>query len=593
MTALPINRAHLHRRYRDGASAITIVDECLARLAACDDPGIFIHTLPACRIREIAAALPPFDPLHCPLWGLPFAIKDNIDLAGVPTTAGCPAYAYTPTDSAPVVARLLAAGAIPIGKTNLDQFATGLVGVRTPHPIPRNAFDPARVPGGSSSGSAVAVARGIVAFALGTDTAGSGRIPAGLNNIVGLKPSVGLVSTRGVVPACRTLDCVSIFTLDVADARAVLDCVAGYDDRDHFARRVSLQSADTPVRRIAVPRPDDLAFFGDNHAAAAWTAAARRLAALDVEVAELDMTPFFAVARLLYEGPWVAERRAAVGRFLDTDAGAVHPVTRRILEGAARYSAVDTFEAFYRLAELRRQCERALADVDVLAVPTAPIFPRIADLEADPIGPNSRLGTYTNFVNLLDLAAIAVPGPFRRDDLPAGVTLIGRAGSDHVLARLAQRFFPGIGGVAEAATTTRSSRQTDRLEIAVVGAHMQGMPLNGELTRLGARLGRRTRTTADYRLYALAGGPPFRPGLLRVADGAGGPIDVEVWEIGAEGFGRLVAAIPAPLGIGTLRLADGTAPKGFLVEPEGLAGAKDITALGGWRAYVVGLAATA
>jgi allophanate hydrolase len=438
--------AVLHDRYRSGTSPLTVVEESLARLAAVGDPGIFIEVLPASRLRDAAASLPPFDPDRYPLWGVPFAIKDNIDLAGVPTTAACPAYAFTPANSATVVERLIAAGALPLGKTNLDQFATGLVGVRSPYPPPRNAFDAARVPGGSSSGSAVAVAQGIVTFALGTDTAGSGRVPAGLNNIVGLKPSLGLLSTRGVVPACRTLDCVSIFAPDVASARRVLDCAAGYDERDAYSRRVRMSS--TPVRRIAVPRPEDLLFFGDGHAAAAWEAARARLAKLEASFTTIDLSPFFAVARLLYEGPWVAERRAAVGRFMDEHPDKLHPVTRSILAQADRFTAVDTFKALYRLAELRRDCERALETCDAIAVPTAPIFPTLAELAEDPIVPNSRLGTYTNFVNLLDLAAIAVPGPFRSDGLPAGVTFIGRAGSDDALAEIAARFFPGTGGVA-------------------------------------------------------------------------------------------------------------------------------------------------
>lgn len=449
MTSLPLTRASLHRRYREGTSPLAIVGECLDRLAAVGDPGIFIHVLAKERIQSYVTALPPFDPEAYPLWGLPFAIKDNIDLANVPTTAACPAFAYTPTESAPVVAALIKAGAIPVGKTNLDQFATGLVGVRTPYPVPRNVFDATRVPGGSSSGSAVAVAQGIVTFSLGTDTAGSGRVPAALNNLVGLKPSLGLLSTRGVVPACRTLDCVSIFATDVAGARAVLGAATGYDEQDPYSRR--LTDDDTPIRRIAIPRADDLHFFGDIAAAAAWRAAVAHLKTLDVTVTAIDLGPFFDVARLLYEGPWVAERRAAVGRLMDEQPAALHPVTRAILGQADRYDAVATFNALYRLAALRRRCESALAGVDALAVPTTPIFPTLAELASDPIGPNSRLGTYTNFVNLLDLAALAVPGPFRSDGLPAGLTLIGRAGSDRALAILGERFFAGVGGAATGA----------------------------------------------------------------------------------------------------------------------------------------------
>lgn len=445
MSMAPIHRAALHDRYRAGTSPLEVVDDVLARVAAADDPGIFLHTETQGRLRDLARALPPFDPVRYPLWGLPFAIKDNIDLAGVPTTAACPAYAYVPAESATVVERLVAAGALPIGKTNLDQFATGLVGVRTPHAVPKNAFDPSRVPGGSSSGSAVAVAKHLVTFSLGTDTAGSGRIPAALNNIVGLKPSVGLLSSRGVVPACRTLDCVSVFATTVSDAQIILDCAAGFDEYDAYARRITKD--ERQLLRIAVPCADDLHFFGDSAAARAWQAAVAAMASCGVETAPIDMSAFLAVARLLYEGPWVAERRAAIGQFMDEQPDALHPVTRSILEGASRYSAVDTFNAMYRLAELHRAAELVFAPFDAIAVPTAPVFPTLSDLAADPIGPNSRLGTYTNFVNLLDLAAIAVPGPFRTDGLPAGLTLIGRAGSDHALARLAARYFPATGGV--------------------------------------------------------------------------------------------------------------------------------------------------
>lgn len=441
---VPLTRTNLHRAYGAGARPADVVARIHDRLAALGDPGILIHVVPLATAAERARALPPFDPVRLPLWGVPFVVKDNIDLAGAPTTAACPDFAYRPDADATAVSLLTQAGAIVIGKANLDQFATGLVGVRSPYPAPRNPFDATRVPGGSSSGSAVAVAQGLATFALGTDTAGSGRIPAAFNNLVGLKPSLGAVSARGVVPACRTLDCVSIFSLDVADARAVFEVLARPDPGDPYSRALAQRTA--PIRRIAVPREEDLLFFGDDRMAGAWTASAGLLREAGLDVVSIDMTPFFAVARLLYEGPWVAERRAAVGSFMDERPDALHPVTRAILSGADRYSAVDTFNAFYRLAELKRVCMRALEGIDALAVPTAPIFPTLAELEADPIGPNSRLGTYTNFVNLLDLAAIAIPGPFREDGLPAGSTLIGRAGSDLALATLAARLFPGVGG---------------------------------------------------------------------------------------------------------------------------------------------------
>lgn len=448
MASFTLDVASLHAFYRAGGSVETVVDAVLARIAAVGDPGIFLATLDRAAMLVQASGLPAFDPQAFPLWGVPFAVKDNIDTAGMPTTAACPAFAYLPDADAAVVAALRAAGAILVGKTNLDQFATGLVGVRTPYPAPRNAFDAARVPGGSSSGSAVAVAQGIVAFALGTDTAGSGRVPAGLNHIVGLKPSLGALSTRGVVAACRSLDCVSVFARSVADARAAFDVMAGYDALDPFSR--TLPAAGKPLRRLGVPRPQDRLFFGDAMQAQAYAAALREVASLGLPMVEIDMGDFFETARLLYEGPYVAERRAAIGTFFETNARDIHPVTRAIVAGADRFSAADAFTATYRRKELARRTMAVWERIDAMVLPTAPVAPTIAELEADPIGPNSRLGTYTNFVNLLDLAALAVPGPKRADGFPAGITLVGPHGADHALAALGERIFPGTGGVADA-----------------------------------------------------------------------------------------------------------------------------------------------
>lgn len=435
----------LEAAYAGGLTPETVLRQIHARLAAIDDPAIFIDLIPLSEVLAHARALPPRDLGKYPLWGIPFAIKDNIDLAGRPTTAACPAFAYVPGEDATLVARLKAVGAIPVGKTNLDQFATGLVGVRSPYGVPRNAFDSDIVPGGSSSGSAIAVAQGLASFSLGTDTAGSGRVPAGLNNLVGLKPSLGALSTRGVVPACRTLDCVSIFALSVGDARKVFDIAAGYDAADPYSRpRVPNNSA--PMRRVGVPRNADRLFFGDTTMQAAFEAAISQFASLNVEMIDIDMSDFFAVAQLLYEGPWVAERRAAIRDFMDKHPDALHPVTRAIINKADSISATDTFVAMYRLVELRRKTEPVWSEIDALMVPTAPLAPTLTDLVADPITPNSRLGTYTNFVNLLDLAALAVPGPFRTDGFPAGVTFIAPRDSDHRLADLGARFFPGIGG---------------------------------------------------------------------------------------------------------------------------------------------------
>ncbi|MGD9868587.1 MAG: allophanate hydrolase, partial [Hyphomicrobiales bacterium] len=397
----------LHRDYAAGKPAGDAVREAFERIAEVDDPGIFIHLPPAESVIAEAEALGSFDPETRPLWGVPFAVKDNIDVAGMPTTAACPAYAYRPGQDAEVVRLLREAGALVIGKTNLDQFATGLVGTRTPYQIPRNALDPELVPGGSSSGSAVAVAQGIAAFALGTDTAGSGRVPAGLNGIVGLKPSLGALSTRGVVPACRTLDCVSIFATSVEDARAVLHVAAKFDQGDPYSR--PWQPATRAVSRVGVPRPADRQFFGDSAAESAFAATIDGIASTGAGIVELPFEPFYQVARLLYEGPWVAERYAAIESFLASNESQLHPVTRSVILQARGISAADAFKGLYRLEELRREVAALIDGVDLLCVPTAPTWYTLEQNLADPIVTNSNLGTYTNFVNLLGLCGLAIP----------------------------------------------------------------------------------------------------------------------------------------------------------------------------------------
>jgi allophanate hydrolase len=427
--------ADLQARYAAGLDPGRVVAEIYRRIAAADDPGIFISLVPETEGVAAARALGAFDPQAKPLWGVPFAIKDNIDLAGLPTTAGCPDYAYRPAENATAVSRLIAAGAIAIGKTNLDQFATGLVGVRTPYPAPRNPFDPAIVPGGSSSGSAIAVARGLVPFALGTDTAGSGRVPAGLNNIVGLKPTKGAVSTRGVVPACRSLDCVSVFALTVEDAIAVFRTISGFDPDDPYSRRMApLDSPDT--LRVGVPDAPSRRFGGDRLAKRAFHAALDDITALGVMLQEIDLGPFFEAGKLLYEGPWLAERYHAVGDFIAVRPQAVNPVVRQIISAGADLSAADAFAGLHRLVELSRATEAVWQSVDALLVPTFPRPRTVADIAADPIGANSELGTYTSFVNLLDLCALAVPGRLRDDGFPSSVTLIAPAGSDGRLAAI-------------------------------------------------------------------------------------------------------------------------------------------------------------
>jgi allophanate hydrolase len=435
---LPFDRPSLHRAFRDGTPAGAVVEESLRRIEAARDPGIFLDLVPAETRHRDAQALPPFDPERFPLWGLPCAVKDNIDVAGRPTTAGCAAFARIAEQDAPCVASLRNAGALIVGKTNLDQFATGLVGTRTPFPVPRNAISPDRVPGGSSSGSAVAVARGLVAFALGTDTAGSGRVPAALNGIVGLKPSPGAVSTRGVVPACRSLDCVSVFAAGVEDAWAVFAAISGADPLDPYSRAVAPgRPGDAPALcRVAIPDEAALQIL-EPASRIAWQAALSLLPAEGMTAEPIDFRPFADAGRMLYESALVAERAASFGSAVP--AQALHPVTRTILEGAARFTAADVFAAQHRLAGLRAQAIAVLENFDALLVPSVACFPTLAEMEADPFGPNARLGAFTNFVNLFELAAIAVPGPPRPDALPAGVTLIGRHGTDAALAATAAR----------------------------------------------------------------------------------------------------------------------------------------------------------
>ncbi|OYY75402.1 MAG: allophanate hydrolase [Gammaproteobacteria bacterium 28-57-27] len=512
-----------------------------------------------------------------PLYGVPFAVKDNIDVAGMPTTAGCPEFAYTPERDAFVVAKLKEAGAICIGKTNLDQFATGLNGTRTPFGIPHSVFNEAYVSGGSSSGSAVAVALGEVAFALGTDTAGSGRIPAGFNNLVGLKPTKGMISTSGVLPACRTLDCVSIFAHSIDDAQAALAVAAGFDSADPYSRQpqpLAYHSVN-PMPKLATFK--NLSWFGDSQQQAAWQAYVDDLAARGIVLTEIDPTPFFALAPLLYNGPWVAERLAAIFDFAQNQPEAIHPVVRGIVQSGARFSAVDTFKAEYERAALAREIQTALAPFDALVVPTSPTFPTIEAMLAEPVARNSELGTYTNFVNLADLSALAIPANFRADGLPFGVTLIAEAWAD---ARL-----EAIGRVLRQEPLRPQAKvQPDELALAVVGAHLTGMPLNGQLTSRGARLLKTTTTAASYKLYALANTTPPKPGL--VFDTAGAAIIVEVWALPRTQVADFLAEIPAPLGLGTLTLADGSTVTGFICEPRALVDAQDVTEFGGWRAYI-------
>jgi allophanate hydrolase len=597
--SLPLDLASLRHAFRiDSVRPVDVVDMALARIASDAVPGIWIQLRDAEDVRAEARALAEDGaPDRMPLYGVPFAVKDNIDVAGIPTTVACADYAYVPRRSATVVDRLRAAGALLLGKVNLDQFATGLVGVRSPYGVPPNPFDPAYVTGGSSSGSAAAVARGQVSFALATDTAGSARVPAAFNNLVGFKPSRGLFSTRGLVPACRSIDCMTLMTLTCEDARDIAEVACAYDSDDAFSRpeasrHVWAMPRIPAGRRLAVPRAEDLAHCEDP-AQTSFAVACDRLERLGFTLDRVDMAPFFEAGHVLYGGPWVSERLAGLESFVREHPESVLPVVRTILEEGRRYSAVDAFRAIERLATLKRVVEPLWGRFDALVVPTAPMHPRIDEVESDPIGLNTRLGRYTTFANLLDLAAVAVPTGFREDGLPSGVTLLGPWGRDAVLLSLASSLHRRVDarlGATEWRIPPPSepvpARPPGYLPIAVVGAHLSGQPLNRELTDRGAYLERAAKTSRSYRLYALAGTKPPKPGLVRVSRGEGAAIAIEIWALPQESVGSFLRGVGPPLAIGTVETEDGQLVHGFLCEPAATQGGRDITEFGGWLGYL-------
>ncbi|ATG91674.1 allophanate hydrolase [Methylomonas koyamae] len=585
--------ASLSQAYRDGALTPTALVEMLwQRLESAPESGVWISRLPLERLLAYAEALVDQSPDDLPLYGIPFAIKDNIDLADLPTTAACQAYAYQPQQSAFVVRQLIAAGAIPLGKTNLDQFATGLVGTRSPYGVCQNSFNPDYIAGGSSSGSAVAVATGLTSFALGTDTAGSGRVPAAFNNLVGVKPTRGLLSTSGVVPACRSLDCVSIFALTAADAERVLRVANVYDAEDAYNR------PDQPLPvppgfagrfRFGVPKPEQLQFFGDEAAEVLFKEAIAQLVEQGGSAVEVDIQALLDAAGLLYAGPWLAERYLVAGELLQNQPEALFPVTRAIIANGANLSAADAWRAFYRLQELKVRSDAIWSQIDVLVTPTTGTIYPIAAVEAEPLELNSRLGYYTNFMNLLDLSAIALPAGFRGNGLPFGITLCARAFADRALLALAKRraqSAPHTLGVSQTLSTEFPGADVDDLagfvRVAVCGAHLSGLPLNPLLTGRGGVLLQSTHTAPTYRLYALPDGK--RPGMVR--DETGAAIAVEVWALPVSRYGEFVAEIPSPLGIGSVQLQDGTSVQGFVCEAAAVREALDITDYGGWRAYL-------
>jgi len=588
----PLDIATLTAAYASGETTPEqVMDDVFARIAAAGERPVWISVasreqvaakLADARARQAAGEV-------LPLFGIPFAVKDNIDVAGLLTTAACPEFAYRPSRSAKVVEKLEAAGAIVIGKTNLDQFATGLVGTRSPYGAPASVFDPKYISGGSSSGSAVAVAAGLVSFSLGTDTAGSGRVPAGFNNIVGLKPTKGLLSTTGVVPACRSQDCVSLFAGTVDEALTVLSVARGYDTEDYYSRQAPADLGGTVPEAFTFGVPSNgLEFFGDDAAAALYAQAVETMKALGGTPVGIDFTPFKDAAKLLYHGPWVAERLASLRALHFERPDAVHPVVWDIIVRADRVSAVDGFQAFYKLAALTRTAEAEWAKMDVMLLPTTGTTYTTGAVTADPVNLNTNLGYYTNFVNLMDLSAIAVPGGFRPNGLPFGVTLMGRAFEDGKIARLADRLHRALPGPTVGGTglplppaAPAAPAKPSRVQVAVVGAHLSGQPLNWQLTSRDARLIRTARTAPGYSLYALAGTVPAKPGLIH--DGVGqGLIALEIWDLDLAAFGSFVAEIPPPLGIGTISLEDGGTVKSFVCESLAIAGAQDVTAYGGW-----------
>ena len=550
---------------------------------------VYIELFDDAQLQPWLVRLEAADPASLPLYGLPFAIKDNIDLAGVATTAAHPGSASVAAESAAVVQRLLDLGAIPTGKTNLDQFATGLSGLRSPYGECRNAVHADYPSGGSSSGSALAVALGLASFALGTDTAGSGRVPAALNGLIGCKPTRGIVSARGVFPCCPSLDCVSFFTGRAAESAELLALCAQDDPSYLHGRRNPLANAvPAPGRlgafRFGVPRYADMPWFGCREGAALFAQAGERLQALGGIAVPLDFSAFLQAATLLYAPAGAAERYASFGARLGE--ATVLPVIREIVGAGAAATAVDRIRASAVLQELKRRCDAQLAEVDLVLTPTIPRAYTLAELRAEPVRYNSVLGTYTNFMNLLDYAAVAVPAGTMRNGLPWGVTLFGRACTDQFLLAVAGRF-----NGEPAAASPRALLPADRVRVAVCGAHLQGLPLNGQLTARGARLVRATQTAPEYRLYALPGGPPLRPALVR--DAAGRCIEVEIWEMPAAELASFLDGIGAPLGLGKLRLVDGSLENGFICEHAGVAHARDISEFGGWRAYLAARAAMA
>ena len=589
--------ASLKEAYQSGElTPRKVLEDIHQRSELHSEHNIWIHLLTTEELEPYLTALESKDSA-LPLWGIPFAIKDNIDLAGVPTTAACPEFAFTPESSATVVQQLIDAGAIPVGKTNLDQFATGLNGTRSPYGACKNSFNAEHVSGGSSAGSAVAVGLGLASFSLGTDTAGSGRVPACFNNLVGVKPSIGLLSATGMLPACRSLDCMTIFAYDSDDANQVLTVAEGFDPTDGYSRENPFpnQSRAYGERggqlKIGIVPEEQLNFFGDEAYAQAYKDTLEQLNSEEIEFVEIDYKPFDEAARLLYEGPWVSERYIATQPMIDENPEAIFPVVREIIAPGGEPRATELFKAQYRLKALKQICDQQMKTVDCLLTPTAGRCFTIEEMLAEPILRNSQLGYYTNYMNLLDMSSVAIPTQIAGNGQPFGVTLVGPAFADRALLSISKRFEKvfklniGASDIAKVETQAANVVSPDTIDVLVCGAHLTGFPLNWQLVERGATLKAETKTAPVYKMYALAGGPPFRPGLI-LDETEGAAIEVEIWSMPASQFGSFVNGIPAPLGIGKVKLADGPFVSGFICEPYGIEGAEDITSLGGWRAYM-------
>lgn len=579
----------IHNAYKDGTKIEDIVKEVYRRIEEVNDDGIFIHLQPIEDILKEVSTFGNMDLTDKPLWGIPFTVKDNIDVAGIPTTAACEAYEYIPSEDAFVVKLLKEAGAICIGKTNLDQFATGLVGVRTPYGAPKNAVDASIVPGGSSCGSAVAVSHQIVSFSLGTDTAGSGRVPAALNNIVGFKPTLGTLSKQGVVPACLTLDTISIFALTLCDASQVFDISAQYNIKDPYSiKRVMEEPKKTKDMTIGIPNNASKIFYGDNLEEESYEKTITELKNKGFKLKEIDLKPFFDVGELLYEGSWVAERYTVIGELIEKSPEKVLEITRNIISKANNFTSSDVYKDIYKLNELKREIEIVLDEIDLLVLPTITRPYSVQDLEEEPIEANSRIGLYTKFVNLLNFSAIAIPVEKRKDGFASGITAMSVAHKEKTLSLFCNKLQEDMklfyGNSEVEIDTSIKSCNKEEIEIAVVGAHLKNMPLNYQLTDLNASYSYKTKTAKKYKLYKLANENIAKPGLIKADEGFA--IELEIWSLPIENLGAFQKNISTPLCIGDIELENGKYVKGFLCEHIATLEAEDISAFGGWKAYL-------